>query len=197
MTIEHEQANDVALSDAEIAREKALAAEMEANDEKLPVFEMGEDGSVNAHVGHVGTYSQIFGGTKSSAFAEALLEACANVSGSKEGLERDKSKALAIVAEIAPQEGIEAMLATQMAAVHVTAMRQSRLLATSETIPQFDAHEKAFNKLMRTFTAQMEALRKYRHGGKQTVTVQHVNVEDGGQAIVGNVEAGGRGRHEK
>ena len=57
--------------------------------------------------------------------------------------------------------------------------------------------EKAFNKLMRTFTAQMEALRKHRHGGKQTVTVQHVNVEDGGQAIVGTVEAGGRGADEK
>ena len=34
-------------------------------------------------------------------------------------------------------------------------------------------------------------LRKHRNGGKQTVTVQHVNVEDGGQAIVGNVDAGG------
>jgi hypothetical protein len=45
---------------------------------------------------------------------------------------------------------------------------------------------------------RLEALRKHRNGGvKQTVTVQHVNVEDGGQAIVSNVQAGGRGWDEK
>jgi hypothetical protein len=43
----------------------------------------------------------------------------------------------------------------------------------------------------------MEALRKHRNGGKQTVTVQHVNVEDGGQAIVGDVQSGGRGKNGK
>ena len=45
----------------------------------------------------------------------------------------------------------------------------------------------------RAYVAQMEALRKHRNGGKQTVTVQHVNVAEGGQAIVGNVETGGEG----
>jgi hypothetical protein len=33
----------------------------------------------------------------------------------------------------------------------------------------------------------MEALERYRTGGEQKVTVQHVSVRDGGQAIVGNV----------
>ena len=32
---------------------------------------------------------------------------------------------------------------------------------------------------------QMEALKRYRMGGEQRVTVQHVTVNDGGQAIVG------------
>jgi hypothetical protein len=54
------------------------------------------------------------------------------------------------------------------------------------------------NKLMRTFTAQMEALRKYRTGGEQKVTVQHVHVNDGGQAVVGNVShKGGGGKKPK
>ena len=70
-------------------------------------------------------------------------------------------------------------------------------MANADQLPQFEAHERAYNKLARTYATQVEALRKYRNGGKQTVTVQHVNVEDGGQAIVGNVEAGGRGNHEK
>ena len=59
------------------------------------------------------------------------------------------------------------------------------------------AHYSGYNKLCRTYSAQMEALRKHRNGGKQTVVVQHVNVNDGGQAIVGNVETGGRGNGEK
>jgi hypothetical protein len=33
----------------------------------------------------------------------------------------------------------------------------------------------------------MEALKRYRSGGEQKVTVHHVSVNEGGQAIVGNV----------
>ena len=40
---------------------------------------------------------------------------------------------------------------------------------------------------------QMEALKKYRTGGEQKVTVEHVTVNSGGQAIVGNIPTGGRG----
>jgi len=45
----------------------------------------------------------------------------------------------------------------------------------------------AFNKLTRTFAMQMEALKHYRSGAGQKVTLQHVSVAEGGQAIVGNV----------
>lgn len=38
----------------------------------------------------------------------------------------------------------------------------------------------------------MEALNKQRGKGQQKIIVERVNVESGGQAIVGNVEAGGR-----
>lgn len=46
----------------------------------------------------------------------------------------------------------------------------------------------ALNKLARTFTTQMETLKRYRTGGEQKVTVHHVTVNEGGQAIVGTVE---------
>jgi hypothetical protein len=39
---------------------------------------------------------------------------------------------------------------------------------------------------------QMEALKRYRTGGEQKVTVQHVTVVEGGQAIVGNVTQSAR-----
>jgi hypothetical protein len=39
----------------------------------------------------------------------------------------------------------------------------------------------------------MEALKRYRSGGEQKMTVQHVHVAEGGQAIVGNVSASASG----
>jgi len=89
---------------------------------------------------------------------------------------------------------MEAMLATQMAAVHMATMTFAKRLANVETIPQQDSAEKAFNKLSRTFASQMEALKKYRTGGEQKMTVEHVTVNERGQAIVGNVSQGGGGR---
>ncbi|HUS97392.1 MAG TPA: hypothetical protein VMX97_11680 [Hyphomicrobiaceae bacterium] len=44
---------------------------------------------------------------------------------------------------------------------------------------------------------QAEALKRYRTGGQQRVIVEHVTVNEGGQAIVGNVETGGRGASKK
>src|SRR5204863_8773989 len=86
-----------------------------------------------------------------------------------------------------PRDEIEAMLAAQMAAVHSATMTFTRRLAHVENIPQQDSAARAFNTLARTFTAQMEALKRYRTGGEQKVTVQHVTVNEGGQAVVGNV----------
>ena len=58
-----------------------------------------------------------------------------------------------------------------------------------ENIPQQDSAQNAFDKLARTFAARVEALKRYRSGGEQKMTVQHVHVAEGGQAIVGNVNA--------
>ncbi len=84
-----------------------------------------------------------------------------------------------------------------MAAVHMATMMLARRLNHVETIPQQDAAERALNKLARTFAMQMETLKRYRNGGQQKVTVEHVSVNAGGQAVVGNVAHGGRGADEK
>ena len=59
-----------------------------------------------------------------------------------------------------------------------------------------DSASNAMAKLARTFAAQVEALKRYRSTG-QTVTVQHVNVAHGGQAIVGHVSTHGEGPYQK
>jgi hypothetical protein len=60
----------------------------------------------------------------------------------------------------------------------------------------FEGHRESLsqaNKLGRTFSVLLDALNRHRGKGQQKVTVEHVHVHEGGQAIVGNVEAPGGG----
>ena len=99
--------------------------------------------------------------------------------------------ALSIVKGIKPRNQVEAMLAMQMAAIHMASMRAAAYLSASKTAKGFDLYERSLNKLSRTFTTQMEALKRYRiKGGNQRIVVERVNVSEGGQAIVGNVDRG-------
>jgi hypothetical protein len=94
---------------------------------------------------------------------------------------------LSVVRGVQPRDELEAMLAVQMGAIHQAIMMMARRLNHVENIPQQDAAERALNKLARTYATQMEALKRYRTGGQQKVTVEHVTVNEGGQAIVGAV----------
>jgi hypothetical protein len=88
-----------------------------------------------------------------------------------------------------PQNEIEAMLAAQMTA----AMHMLGKARHAEYLEHMNSFGGLASKLLRTFTAQTEALAKLRRGGEQTVRVEHVHVHSGGQAIVGNVNHAGGG----
>jgi hypothetical protein len=88
---------------------------------------------------------------------------------------------------------IEQMLSHQMAAAHKAAMD---LLAKSsrerDTVEQGRLANTAA-RLMDTFQKGMLTLNRVRTGGRQLVTVQHVQVADGGQAVIaGAVTTGGQ-----
>ena len=76
-------------------------------------------------------------------------------------------------------------------------MMLARRLNNVDTIQQAEAADRAYNKTVRTFTAQLEALKRYRSKGKQVVRVERVTVQEGGQAIVGNVETRGKANAER
>ena len=98
---------------------------------------------------------------------------------------------------IGPKDELEGMLAIQMVGIHNMAMEMmSRAMISDQTVDGVNFNVNRVNKLTRTFVAQMEALDKHRGKGQQKITVEHVTVNEGGQAIVGNVEqrrAGGQG----
>jgi hypothetical protein len=134
-------------------------------------------------------------GTEDRDFLNGLLSQLANATNTNEPQTKEPALnfLVSVVRGIQPRDQVEAMLAAQMAAVHAASMTFACRLAHVETLAQQDSAERAFNKLTRTFATQVEALKRYRTGGEQRVTVQHVSVSEGGQAIVGNVT---QTRHE-
>lgn len=99
----------------------------------------------------------------------------------------------AAMAEIGPEDPIEGMLGAQLVVVHSASMaafaRATRPNISSEL---FDMHLKHAVKLSRTYAALVEALNRHRGKGEQRIIIERVTV-NGGQAVVGAVDAGGRG----
>jgi hypothetical protein len=104
---------------------------------------------------------------------------------------------ISVIKGIEPRDQLECMLAAQMGAIHMLTMDFACRLANADNIPLRDSGERTLNKLARTFSVQLETLKRYRSNGEQKVTVEHVHVGKGGQAIVGNVTHGGAGVSEK
>jgi len=84
--------------------------------------------------------------------------------------------ALGAVAGIGPQDEAEAMLAAQMVGVHWVAMDLLRQVGTTDNRVVFNDMGNLAVKLLRTYTAQLEALKRYRSAGEQRVVVQHQHV---------------------
>jgi hypothetical protein len=98
---------------------------------------------------------------------------------------------------------IEKMIAHQMAVAHEAALRMTDRGLSYEHSQPGDQVEacRCLNvaaRLMGAFNDAALTLQRLRTGGSQTVTVQHVTVASGGQAVIGNVQPGaGRRRGKK
>lgn len=89
-------------------------------------------------------------------------------------------------------------MAAQLIAAHSAAMECYRRAMIGEQT--FDGRRENLNqanKLSRTWATLLQALDKHRGKGQQKVTVEHVHVHAGGQAVVGNVERPGGGDRAK
>ena len=103
---------------------------------------------------------------------------------------------MAILSGIQPQDELEGMLAVQMIGVHNMAMDCMGKATRTDRVDSMSTYMNVATKSLRTFAAQMEALKKYRTGGQQKMVVEHAHVNEGGQAIVGNVNQGGGGKNK-
>lgn len=97
--------------------------------------------------------------------------------------------AIALIREIAPRNGVEALLAAQMIAVNNAALELlRRAILPDQPSRIVDSLSNRATRLLRLYVDQLDALNLLRGGGtRQTVRVERVTVEAGGQAIVGAI----------
>ena len=154
---------------------------------------MNGKGKHSDDAGHVLQVVDAFG-TASPEFAQHNAGRVASIMRQRGAAIPDETElnaGLAAVSGIAPENEIEAMLAVQMVGTHEVAMEMLTKAKRADTTDHLERYGALATKLLRTYTAQIDALSKLRRKGEQTVRVEHVHVYEGGQAIVGNVTQGG------
>jgi hypothetical protein len=110
----------------------------------------------------------------------------------KETCDRQYSATIAALVGIGPKDEIEGMIAAQLIAAHNAAMESYRRATLGgQTLEGRRENLDQANKLARTCATLLESLNRHRGKGQQKVTVEHVHVYQGGQAIVGHVKGGG------
>ncbi len=101
------------------------------------------------------------------------------------------ARAVELYEDLKPVDGLESMLAMQMVGTHAAALEcLRRAMYANQSFEARDMNLKHAEKLMSLYAKQVASLNKHRGKGQQKVTVEHVNVAPGGQAIVGNVAVG-------
>lgn len=157
-----------------------------------PLLKFFEDSSGTIQMDIDGDYSGISGNRVGMPVTVGLIQQVANLGSESKRFDESASNfVLAFVDAMKPKDAAEALLMTQMAATHQATLLLAQRLNQAKNVPQQDAAERALNKLARSYAAQMDTLKRYRSKGQQTVRVERVTVESGGQAVVGNVERGG------
>jgi hypothetical protein len=112
--------------------------------------------------------------------------------------EKQREAAIKGLIGIAPKDELEGMMAAQLIAAHNAAMEcYRRAMIDDQTFEGRRENLTQGNKLSRSFTVLLEALTRHRGKGQQKVTVEHVTVNAGGQAIVGAVATPGGGAPAK
>jgi hypothetical protein len=142
------------------------------------------------------------GGSKSDHWNNILITQAAQTlwvaHSDKETLDRQYKATIAALAGIGPKDEVEGMIAAQLLAAHNAALEcYRRAMLGEQTFEGRRENLAQANKLSRTYATLLEALNRHRGKGQQKVTVEHVHVHAGGQAVVGVVENSGSASQRK
>lgn len=130
--------------------------------------------------------------TGTDSVSEALHMACAVLNAQPGRGERDYNATLGYLAGLAPDNTLEGLLTGQMVAVHNMAMAFMGRAASDKATPEgINQNINRASRLMSLFIRQTETLHKLRNPSQQIqVKHQHVHVDSGAQAVIGDIHQG-------
>lgn len=139
---------------------------------------------------------KMFGGSQSDNWNDLLINQAVDTLWTANSVPARREKqvraTVAALAGIAPKDEFEGMLAAQLLGAHHAAMEcYRRAMLKEQPSEARQVNLTQATKLSRTSAILLDALNKHRGKGQQKVTVEHVHVHAGGQAVVGTVEASG------
>jgi hypothetical protein len=162
------------------------AKKPDAEDKKVLTIDVTDLDSVKGNL-------KLIGGSRSDHWNNILINQTVQTLWLKhsdnETRERQYKATVSALLGLGPKDEIEGMIAAQLLAAHYAAMESYRRAMLGEQT--FEGRREALsqaNKLSRTYTVLLEALNRHRGKGQQKVTVEHVHVHSGGQAVVGTIE---------
>lgn len=139
-----------------------------------------------------------FGGSASEGWNLDLLRRAIGTAWGKGGEDRQAAEdnvavtAMALRA-FAPADPVEAMIASQAVALHFASMECARrAMLPNQPVEGASKLRKDAANTARAMVDMVEALARHRGKGPQVVRVERVIVNEGGQAVVGMVEARAR-----
>jgi hypothetical protein len=137
-------------------------------------------------------------GTEDLALAERLVAQATGAVTDYMGMEMNMAYALAALRGIGPQDGLEGLVASQLVGMYSLTMElMSRAALKGQTDLGVEVNLNRAIKASGAFVRLMDALSRYRGKGEQKMTVEHVHVHKGGQAIVGAVSQSNRQTNRK
>jgi hypothetical protein len=99
--------------------------------------------------------------------------------------------ALALIEGEKPKGETECAIVIQMALIHSATMAVLGRLSGAYGDRSVSAAATAVSRLSRSFSTLVETLRRLRNGGSQVIRIERVEVKNGGQAVIGNIQKSG------
>ena len=114
--------------------------------------------------------------------------ASSNISSDKFDLKKAMALCTDGISALGAQRGLESMLAAQMLSIHQLQQRSMVFSNASDNVELKTYYTNTAIKLANCFVQQANMLAKLQGIGGQKIVVERVDVHQGGQAVVGNIQ---------
>lgn len=163
-----------------------------------------EDGVITVNFKHLESFEDAFGSINENLLKRSIrdvLQFYSHLTQDQTTIEEKTNFDMSVLDDLKPSDPLEGIMLKQILMTHAAINKYYvDSVYHNQTVEGKDMNISRVTKLIRAFNTQVQTYIKYTKGGHQKVTVQHVNVSDGSQAIIGNITPNTqkkRGGHKK